>query len=126
MSRSYPTMLRIERTAPTQEAIDPARQASSELKKLLDNSDIRPGQRIGILVGSRGIAGLREIITTVVDSLIQAGLKPALIPAMGSHGGATSAGQTEVLKNLGLDELLKTVPCLNTMDTEIIGTFCSG
>jgi uncharacterized protein (DUF362 family) len=63
---------------------------------------VRPGHRVGITVGSRGIAGIAEITRAVVAVLKQQGARPFVLPAMGSHGGATAAGQTAVLASLGV------------------------
>src|SRR5437763_921910 len=54
---------------------------------------IKPGQRIAVGVGSRGIARLPEIVTALVAELKALGAEPFIIPTMGSHGGATAAGQ---------------------------------
>ncbi|HEV2236362.1 MAG TPA: hypothetical protein VGR57_06835, partial [Ktedonobacterales bacterium] len=56
---------------------------------------IQPGQRIAIGVGSRGIGRLPEIVAALVAGLRAAGAEPFIFPAMGSHGGATAAGQRE-------------------------------
>jgi len=63
---------------------------------------LRTGQRIAITVGSRGIANLAEITRAVADFVKGAGGRPFIIPAMGSHGGATAEGQTAVLRALGV------------------------
>jgi len=58
--------------------------------------------RIAVAVGSRGISGLAEITRTVLDTLRGQGAQPFIVPAMGSHGGATAAGQKTVLASLGI------------------------
>ena len=63
---------------------------------------VKPGDSVAVTVGSRGIANLPLIIREIVAILKQAGAKPFIVPAMGSHGGATSAGQTHVLAGLGI------------------------
>src|SRR5689334_2201049 len=54
---------------------------------------IRPGDRVCVAVGSRGIAHIREIARAVVDEVKKREARPFIIPAMGSHGGATPEGQ---------------------------------
>ena len=54
---------------------------------------IRPGARIAVSSGSRGIANIPLLTRTVIDSIKEAGGEPFLLPAMGSHGGATAEGQ---------------------------------
>lgn len=58
--------------------------------------------RIAIAVGSRGIANLPEIVRGVVGWVRGQGAEPFLVPAMGSHGGATAAGQRKILEGFGL------------------------
>jgi len=56
---------------------------------------------VAIAVGSRGISNLTEIVRTVVMKLKEPGCEPFIVPAMGSHGGATAEGQIELLKARG-------------------------
>src|ERR1044071_4529846 len=76
--------------------------APIELQQVLDQElarvrgRIQPGMRLAVAVGSRGITHLQGIVATVVAGLKQAGAAPFIIPAMGSHGGATPEGQTEL------------------------------
>lgn len=70
----------------------------------LDFASIPPGGEIAVGVGSRGIANLPAIVTGVIEALVDRGFDPFVVPAMGSHGGATSAGQLEVLSSLGVTE----------------------
>ena len=82
---------------------------------------LRPGASAAVLVGSRGITDIDLIAKTVVDVLKEAGVKPFIIPAMGSHGGGTSEGQKEVLRAYGITEETMGVPINSSMETEIIG-----
>ena len=67
-------------------------------------STISPGARVAITAGSRGIAGIDEILRSLVQILKEAGAYPFIVPAMGSHGGATAEGQVEILRSLGVTE----------------------
>jgi hypothetical protein len=82
---------------------------------------IKPGARIAVGVGSRGISNLQEIVTAVIEQLRSAGAKPFIIPAMGSHGGATPEGQTEILAEYGITEANLGVPIHAAMETDEIG-----
>ncbi|MEJ5369583.1 MAG: hypothetical protein WHT08_14785 [Bryobacteraceae bacterium] len=62
------------------------------------------GATVAVGVGSRGIAGIDEIIAELIACLRQRGLAPFLFPAMGSHGAATARGQAAVLEKFGLTE----------------------
>jgi hypothetical protein len=84
------------------------------------------GERVGVALGSRGIARLPEVAAVVIAALREAGATPVLIPAMGSHGGATSAGQVEVLRELGVVAEALDVPVDASMEVEQVGELGSG
>lgn len=65
---------------------------------------IRPGQRIVVTAGSRGIANISAIVRATVAAVKAAGASAVVLPTMGSHGGATPEGQREVLQTLGITE----------------------
>lgn len=82
---------------------------------------IKPGDKIAITAGSRGIGGFVELLNGIIDALKSAGGKPFLVPAMGSHGGATADGQTEILRRLGVTENDVLAPIQATMETVALG-----
>ena len=82
---------------------------------------IKPGMRICITAGSRGISNIDVILGTAVKYCKERGAKPFIVPAMGSHGGATAEGQREVLSSLNITEQTMGCPILATMDTVLIG-----
>lgn len=84
-------------------------------------AEMKAGSTAAVLVGSRGITDIDLIAKTVVEVLKEAGVKPFIIPAMGSHGGGTSEGQEEVLRGYGITEETMGVPINSSMETEIIG-----
>lgn len=84
------------------------------------------GQSVAVGAGSRGIANLATIVRAVVDRLKEAGLKPYVVPAMGSHGGATAEGQREVLAELGVTEETMGVEIRATMEVKQIGQIPDG
>lgn len=79
------------------------------------------GKRIAIGIGSRGIANLSKIAKSLVDELVAAGAEPFIIPTMGSHGGATAAGQAEVLALYGITPESMGVPVDASMEVATIG-----
>ena len=85
-----------------------------------------PGQSVAVGAGSRGIANLPIIVRAVVDRLKEAGLKPYVVPAMGSHGGATADGQKEMLAELGVTEASIGVEIRATMEVKQIGQIPDG
>ena len=88
---------------------------SGELKKT------RPGGRVAITAGSRGIGGLLDLLAGAVDAVKECGGAPFIIPAMGSHGGATVEGQREILRILGVNETTVGAPVEATMETVELG-----
>jgi hypothetical protein len=87
---------------------------------------ITPGMRIALGVGSRGISNLKEIVKATLGALIQAGARPFIVPAMGSHGGATSEGQIRVLADYGVTPESMGVPIEASMEVSKIGTAFDG
>ena len=80
---------------------------------------VRPGMRVAVAVGSRGISCYREVVKAVVETLLALGAEPFLVPAMGSHGGGTAEGQHEVLVGYGMADL--GVPILSSLEVKQIG-----
>lgn len=82
---------------------------------------IRPGMRIAITAGSRGIANVALITKTIADFVKSKGASPFVVPAMGSHGGATAQGQKEVLEGYGITEEYLGCPIRSSMEVKKIG-----
>ena len=79
-------------------------------------SAIAPGARIAVSSGSRGIGNIVQITRAVVDCIKEAGGAPFILPAMGSHGGATADGQKQVLERYGITEESMGAPVEATME----------
>jgi hypothetical protein len=84
------------------------------------------GKKICIAAGSRGINNIADVVRQVVDTVKKYGGQPFIIPAMGSHGGATAEGQKSVLKELGIYEENVGAPIISSMDVEYIGSTDEG
>lgn len=84
-------------------------------------SQIRPGMRIAITAGSRGIANVALITKCIADFVKKQGAEPFVVPAMGSHGGATAEGQTAILNGYGITEEYIGCPILSSMEVKKIG-----
>ena len=82
---------------------------------------IRPGMRIAVTAGSRGIRNVDEITRSVVACVRAHGASPFIVPAMGSHGGATAEGQRELLAGYGITEEKMGCPILSSMETVLLG-----
>lgn len=85
------------------------------------SSQIKAGMKIAITAGSRGIANEALIVKSIVDFVKSRGANPFVVPAMGSHGGATAAGQAQVLYDYGITESYIGCPIVSSMETKKIG-----
>ena len=105
---------------------DPA----AAVRRALEDPDIaqrvRPGAKIAVAVGSRGIRNLFEIVQAAVAALQKRGAFPFLVSAMGSHGGGTEAGQREVLSGYGLTEEALGVPVVTAVESRRVGCLHDG
>ena len=99
---------------------------NKQLKNEVFSGKINPGMRIAITAGSRGIANFNLIIKTVVDFVKSQGGEPFIIPAMGSHGGATAEGQEAVLRHYGITECNIGCPVISSMEVAYIGLTANG
>jgi len=92
-----------------------------ELSQEKFSSQIKPGMNIAITAGSRGVANVVIITKAIVDFVASKGAYPFVVPAMGSHGGASAEGQIEVLKSFGITEESLGCPIKSSMEVKIIG-----
>lgn len=91
------------------------------VQKLLQAKSLRPGESIALTAGSRGIAHLDSLLKFAVQELKAAGGQPIIVPAMGSHGGATASGQTELLAGYGVTPEACGCPIRSSMETVVLG-----
>ena len=87
---------------------------------------IHKGMSVAITVGSRGITQLPLVVKLVADAVKAAGGEPFIVPAMGSHGGATAEGQRSMLIGMGITEEYTGAPIRATMDTIVVGASDNG
>lgn len=96
----------------------------SELECIRDR--IKPGMRVAITCGSRGVANIAIVTRAIVDFVKSCKANPFCFPAMGSHGGATSEGQKNILNGYGITEETMGCPIISSMDTVFIGNLDNG
>lgn len=94
---------------------------TTQLTTALSKIALPAGGKVGIAVGSRGICNLQRIVKTTVDVLTKAGFQPFILPAMGSHGGATAEGQRQVVIDYGITEEIMGCPIVSSMETVEVG-----
>jgi hypothetical protein len=123
---SLPKVVRVRQSFPTKAVGDVAASLRAELSKAAIASRIKPHMRIAVAVGSRGVAELPLIVRIVVEELTKLGAEPFIVPAMGSHGGATAEGQTAVLAGLGVTEESAGCPIVASMEVVELGVLANG
>jgi hypothetical protein len=125
MSVNFPRMFMIRQDLPHSSPLDIRATVQSQLA-LKIGSRVAPGARIAVTAGSRGISNLQEIVRATVDWLKERGAAPFIVPAMGSHGGATAEGQASVVADYGITEPLVGAPIKASMDTKFLGVTDDG
>jgi len=109
---------------PLVEDIDAA--VAAELARPEVRERIRPGMQVCVAVGSRGIYRISTIVRAVVREVQAIGAEPFIIPAMGSHGGATAEGQVQVLSEYGITSEAMGVPVVSSIEVKQVGTVTGG
>jgi hypothetical protein len=123
---SFPRMYRIRQEFERQIISDVEAETSTQLQRLNLASQISAGQTVAITVGSRGIANIARITKSVVDYVKSLGGIPIIIPAMGSHGGATAEGQRQLIENYGVTEEYLGCEIQSSMETVIVAETSQG
>lgn len=82
---------------------------------------VKPGERVAITAGSRGIRDKARILKVIVSRLKDLGTEPFIVPCMGSHGGGTAEGQVEMLRHLGITEEFVGAPIVSSMEVKEVG-----
>jgi hypothetical protein len=112
-----PKLYRIRRTLNPPVVVDVAAEVKSAIRKLPLAGRLKPGGRVAVTGGSRGVANIATILRTTCDTLKELGASPFIVPAMGSHGGATAEGQLAILARYGITPESMGVPILSSMET---------
>ncbi len=100
--------------------------ARNALAPILGDPRLKTGASVAVGVGSRGINNLVPIVRTVIGELKAQGMEPFIVPAMGSHGGATAEGQEEVLRSYGISPDNVGAPIRATMEVAQVGALDDG
>lgn len=105
---------------------DVAAAARAALAPVLREAALKPGARVALTAGSRGVARIDAVLRGACEAVRDAGATPFLIAAMGSHGGGTGEGQRTMLAHLGVTEKSVGAPIESEMDVVEIGTTSHG
>lgn len=116
-----PAVTLVKQIAKQPEVKDVAGETLAQWKSSGLAQKIKPGANVAIGVGSRGIANLAVIVKATIQYFKEIGAKPFIVSAMGSHGGANSKGQRELLGEYGISEENLDVIVKTDMDSVVIG-----
>lgn len=118
---NLPKLVRIRQNLPDRGLADVYRSVRDEMESAAWTRTVKPGSRIAVGVGSRGIANIDTIAKAVVDFWKSRTVDPFIIPVMGSHGGGTPEGQRLVLAHYGITEETMGAPVVSSLDVVKIG-----
>lgn len=118
---NLPAMVKIRQRFDNVPLADIDKTIADEFTRNKVSTKILPGQRVAVTAGSRGINNIAHITRTVVNELKNIGAEPFIVPAMGSHGGATDEGQAGLLNHLGISEETIGAPIISSMETVSVG-----
>lgn len=105
---------------------DAGAAVTRKMLKCESEHTVKPGDRVAIASGSRGIHDIDKIVSAVVAHFNKLGAKPFVFPAMGCHGGGTSEGQKATLEHLGVSEKAIGCPVLSEIEPKQIGAAADG
>ncbi|MCC6703795.1 MAG: DUF2088 domain-containing protein, partial [Thermomicrobiales bacterium] len=122
----FPRWARVRQHLDVTEITDPAAAIAAQFARPEIAETIKPGMRVAITCGSRGIDRIDQVIRGVVAGVKSLGGDPFVVPAMGSHGGATAEGQEELIAHYGVTEELVGAPVRSSMETVLLGEVLDG
>jgi len=122
----FPRLMIVRQKIPDRRIPDVAAEVHKQLDASGFASRVRPGARIAIGVGSRGIHNIATIVRNVVAFWKDRGMNPFLFPAMGSHGAASAAGQADVLAHYGITEAAMGCPLISQLEVVSLGQTADG
>jgi hypothetical protein len=117
----FPKIVKMRRKFPRPLVEDIEATLREQLEREEISSTIKPGMSVALTAGSRGIAEIDTILRVLVTILKEMDAEPFIVPAMGSHGGATAEGQVEILESLGITEESCGAPIRSSMEVVEIG-----
>jgi hypothetical protein len=112
-----PDLIEVELPIPQPDPISDVEATAHRQALAVFASAVEPGMTVAVGGGSRGLTARVELLRGTITALHELGAKPFVVPAMGSHGGATADGQIEMLASLGMTEQSLGCDIRATMDT---------
>ena len=122
----FPRLLVVRQKFPDRRIPDVPAEVRRQLVASGFAARVKPGARIAIGVGSRGIHNIAAIVQGVVRYWQEQGMRPFLFPAMGSHGAASAEGQADVLAHYGITEAAMGCPLVSQLEVVSLGKTADG
>ena len=121
-----PRLLLVRQKFPDRRIPNLAAEVRAQLTASGFATKLKPGSRVAVGVGSRGIHHIAAIVRAVVEFWKEQGMQPFLFPAMGSHGAASAAGQADVLAHYGITEAAMGCPLISQLEVVSLGKTADG
>lgn len=118
----FPRWVKVRQQLNAIEVADVAAAVAAELARPDVTAAIGPGTRVALTAGSRGIDRIDEVLQACVNEVRKLGGEPFIVPAMGSHGGATAEGQRTLLAHYGIVAERMGCEIRANMETVCLGT----
>ena len=122
----FPRLIVARQNFPDRRIPDVAAEVHKQLAASGFAARLKPGSRVAIGVGSRGIHNIATIVRNVVEYWKNAGMSPFIFPAMGSHGAASAEGQADVLAHYGIVEETMGCPVVSQLEVVSLGKTADG
>ncbi len=123
---TFPRLCLVRQKFPDRHIPDVAAEARRQLVQSGFAARLKPGSRVAVGVGSRGIHNIATIVRSVVAYWKEQGMQPFLFPAMGSHGAASAEGQADVLAHYGIIEETMGCPVISCLEVVSLGKTADG
>jgi hypothetical protein len=118
---AYPLMYDVSQLLVSRPIADIPARVQAEMARWPGWHTLKPGAQVAVTAGSRGIANIALILRCVCSGLVQRGFTPFIVPAMGSHGGATVEGQLAILTSMGITEQGVGAPIRASLEVDEVG-----
>jgi nickel-dependent lactate racemase len=125
-NREFPVFYHVRMNHPRKKLTNLDQVLFRSVQEKVMQTPIKKGDRVAVCVGSRGIPGIADMVKIICTVIRNVGAMPCIVPAMGSHGGATAQGQIKVLESFGITEEYCCAEITSSMDVIKIGDVLDG
>lgn len=123
---TLPKMAQVKQSFPDDRIQDIPKAIHEALQRPGTLDRIQPGQKVALTVGSRGVNNLPALVQAMAREIKSRGAEVFIVPAMGSHGGATAEGQKAMLLGLGIRPEIMGAEIISSMEVAQVGILPDG